>query len=651
MIKQNAKVLYFFLLLTFPFYHYAQSPGGVSGLKNWFNAGTYNPSQVFWYNSVSGGVTALGIYSPSNVTYSHSNSNWNYNTTFNFDGSGGFTRSVNHAQEIFGNYEGTMIVIARTETSNNSGLCGYYADIRTSGREYVAFTKENSYYYSSGTLNNPPSGATSYFTGNYNSLGSKPDIRTIQFKTTKTGNNYGTIGDIFGIAGWNGYYGSGNGTGGRLLNIGQISSSYNYDGNFSIGEITDNAKFEGSIAEVITFSKFLSKYERNKVESYLAIKYGVTLHSSFDYLSSNGTVIWEGSSTHPNDIIGIGKDSNSDLLQKQSHSLDDSIRVYLNSLQLTNKSNTGNFINDKSFIVLAHNNNPQSATINSASNLPTGSGLYSMIERNWKIKNTNMITKFHIDIKLPSSANLSNINPLDLRLLIDDDGDFSNGGTQSFASGGSSGLTINYSAGIITLKDINTNHIPVNATKYFTIGSVSGMTPLPVKLTDFNYNCIKGRTIIEWTTASESNNDYFTVEKSTEGNTYDVIKKIEGKGNTSSETHYSIVDETKNFGTTYYRLSQTDFDGKKKVLETITSNCNDEKIIQIYPNPTSDDVYLALNSNVNHVEVQIYNLLGQPIKQEIVTSSRWLQLPNQNGIYLLKYNYNNEQFIEKIIKT
>ena len=126
---------------------------------------------------------------------------------------------------------------------------------------------------------------------------------------------------------------------------------------------------------------------------------------------------------------------------------------------------------------------------------------------------------------------------------------------------------------------INTGSVSGTVTSFspFSIGTV-GANPLPIKLVTF-YGEKDGRNnLLRWTTASEKNNEYFTIEKTTDGNTFYEVGRIEGAGNSIYHTSYELTDVNVENALNYYRLVQTDFDGKKEYSKLITiDNRNSEK--------------------------------------------------------------------------
>lgn len=122
---------------------------------------------------------------------------------------------------------------------------------------------------------------------------------------------------------------------------------------------------------------------------------------------------------------------------------------------------------------------------------------------------------------------------------------------------------------------------------FYTI--VFGVSPLPVELTSFNAELINNRVEITWSTASEINNDYFTIEKSIDAENYEILDEVTGAGNSQTVINYSYIDYDVYNDLTYYRLKQTDFDGKFEYFPPKSINnqteLNNLKIIKVKPNP------------------------------------------------------------------
>jgi gliding motility-associated-like protein len=232
---------------------------------------------------------------------------------------------------------------------------------------------------------------------------------------------------------------------------------------------------KGHIAEVIIYDTALTDADRHKINSYLALKYGITPNRfaiANNFLNSLGNSIYAsgGTNTYWHNVIGIGRDDNSTLYQKQSHELWDNSRIYLNNLTTSNTTNSGTFTTDNQFLIMG--NNSDFISVTDAANTEKPAGVFARIEREWKLTNTNFNTQFNIDIKLNICVDIPQINAPDLRLLLDDDGDFSNAAVYD----SSAGLNISISGNIVSITGLTSTHFPTNSTKYFTLASINNTT-------------------------------------------------------------------------------------------------------------------------------------------------------------------------------
>lgn len=110
------------------------------------------------------------------------------------------------------------------------------------------------------------------------------------------------------------------------------------------------------------------------------------------------------------------------------------------------------------------------------------------------------------------------------------------------------------------------NNIP-NLDNFIMQGYACG--PLPIELVSFTGTPYTNKNLLQWVTATESNNDYFTIEHSEDGENWQEIKKIYGAGNSSTTKKYSFYVNEPEKMVNYYRLKQTDFDGQNKKFKTI----------------------------------------------------------------------------------
>lgn len=173
--------------------------------------------------------------------------------------------------------------------------------------------------------------------------------------------------------------------------------------------------------------------------------------------------------------------------------------------------------------------------------------------------------------------------------------------------------------------------IPASATRgisgnYTTFGSKSKSTVLPIELTSFTANCNGRSALIEWTTATEKNNDFFVLERSHDAVNFKEIARIAGAGNSIEPISYAYTDYGVRNGDNYYRLIQFDYDGTSTASEIIVANClgtDGEPEVLAYPNPFGDDLTLRFENFGNiQATVEVYDMLGRMVHTQKVNCSQ-----------------------------
>ena len=177
---------------------------------------------------------------------------------------------------------------------------------------------------------------------------------------------------------------------------------------------------------------------------------------------------------------------------------------------------------------------------------------------------------------------------------------------------------------------------------YSCVGGVGTEIPLPIELFMFKAYVQGNYVILEWKTASEINNDYFTIEKSKTANNWIIVTKVNGAGNSSNILSYKAIDQTPYNGITYYRLKQTDFDGKYEYSAFISVNFEQNTTgVIIYPNPINNQITIHANEQ-ELTNIKIYNMLGQDVTNRIKQLSKSdnnvvIDLSNlTSGLYTVK---------------
>ncbi|MCC6726981.1 MAG: T9SS type A sorting domain-containing protein, partial [Saprospiraceae bacterium] len=134
-------------------------------------------------------------------------------------------------------------------------------------------------------------------------------------------------------------------------------------------------------------------------------------------------------------------------------------------------------------------------------------------------------------------------------------------------------------------------------------------SPLPVEMVDFKAVMSQGQAKINWITASERNNDGFEVQRSKDGETWEPLGFVAGKGNSTAESRYHFMDEAPLPGISYYRLLQLDLDGQHSFSDMVSiENSGAKEPILVYPNPFSHEFYL---DHDKPAQVTIFDGRGQ----------------------------------------
>lgn len=173
--------------------------------------------------------------------------------------------------------------------------------------------------------------------------------------------------------------------------------------------------------------------------------------------------------------------------------------------------------------------------------------------------------------------------------------------------------------------------------------TVSYQTGLPIELIYFSGKKTPHGNFLEWSTQSEINNDYFTIERSDDAIGFYEIGQINGGGNSNNVLNYEFIDDTPGNSINYYRLKQTDFDEAFSYSNIIALK-NDFSANIYYNNSTNE---LIIDGNEAN-EIAIYSMQGQLI-QSFVSPGNKKSIDLPNGMYLVKATKANETYTQKIM--
>lgn len=178
----------------------------------------------------------------------------------------------------------------------------------------------------------------------------------------------------------------------------------------------------------------------------------------------------------------------------------------------------------------------------------------------------------------------------------------------------------------------------------FTFGPSS--STLPVEFSYFDVQALNNEVVaLSWTTATEINNDYFTIQRSTNGIDFTDLQKITGAGNSSEITNYKYLDQEALSGLSYYRIKQTDFDGAFDYTETKAVFINKNLDLVVYPNPLQGQD-LFISGLEQKVSIELCDTRGQVMLSHILNPDAPSEINALNlnelapGMYF--YNISND---------
>lgn len=380
---------------------------------------------------------------------------------------------------------------------------------------------------------------------------------------------------------------------------------------------TDNRPFQGLIAEVITYRTALNQTQRIIVNNYLSAKYNVPL-TDYDLYKMDD--LSNGNFDH--EVAGIGS-----LSALDNHLVAQGSGI----LQISNASNL-----DGKFLFWGHNNATQQAV--NVSDVP--STVLARFDRTWRVSS---VTSAGVAANVGTVSlqfdlsNLGSVNPTDLRLLISSTG--------SFASTTPIAGAVHVSGNLYRFDGVN-----LQDANYFTLGTINPIvTPLPITLLDFTAEKEGRKVLLNWSTASEENNDRFEIEKTNDGINWEVIQSVKGNNHTNGIVKYTEMDKNPFSGTNYYRLKQIDYNGDFTLSAVRSVLLNTPAELTAYPNPANQ--FLTINRGEN-ATINLINELGQIVlaDQEISKDNTIFNLSNLNpGIYFVRIQEEDEIVTKKII--
>jgi hypothetical protein len=236
-------------------------------------------------------------------------------------------------------------------------------------------------------------------------------------------------------------------------------------------------------------------------------------------------------------------------------------------------------------------------------------------------------------------------------------------GTDAGGPGYANHLTASISGGITVNNAtfVDATHVTLslntaaasNGTYTITITNPDGQTTslsltvncaLPIELLSFNAKALRAKAQLEWITASEINSDYFIVQRSLDGRTFEDIGKIKAAGNSTSLKNYTYSDRSIKSSFVYYRLCEVDFDGEKSLSEIVKVNFefSSLEIMGMFVNRENQSIKLFVSNNSDQrIEYRITDILGKIMSNGTSITEKGISVINidsrhfSQGLYFL----------------
>ena len=287
----------------------------------------------------------------------------------------------------------------------------------------------------------------------------------------------------------------------------------------------------------------------------------------------------------------------------------------------------------------------------SATNLRLAANTFQNVHQTMSIGNTNTNSSLS-GTSSTLNVNSNNVNNLIVDAIFAQDNLLTSqtlilyyldnlGVSYQTANNGANNMAWTFSSGIFVHLAAEINH--------------DGVTFLPVELTSFKGEHINSANHLKWQTASEQNNEGFSVELGIKNYELGIIEWeeigfVRGNGTTTEVSNYEFTDDLNRVGfenrhDLYYRLKQIDFDGKyvySNIIQLETGN-RQQITAKIYPNPVSDILNIEISKPTI---IQITNVDGQIIKELQVDNNSKINIADiPTGIYFLKVGQNTQKII------
>jgi len=399
----------------------------------------------------------------------------------------------------------------------------------------------------------------------------------------------------------------------------------------------------GSIAEIIVYNSNIDAgASRDKIFSYLSLKYGVNLNH--DLTASGGATPWSSATNtgYTNNVFGIGNDVASGLSISQSNSANtgngDGTGISgAGNVTLANPSSP----TDQSFLFVGNDNG---TLTESTTGVPASPAGLQIMARNWKAQHTGNVGTVNVTFDYNGLAHQGNLtDPTTFRMLVDPTGSNTYTAATAYVASATSGTTVTYTG--VTL--------PTGST--FTFGSTP--VSLPVVWRSFTADLTgKDDITLNWVIDENQNAKVYEVEHSLDGTHFSKIGEVANETDTKA---YSFDYPSATAGTHYFRVHEVDLDGKfiySKIISVLVKT--NDYTLRLLSNPvnTSAVDMEIVSATSAKATLSLLSSAGSRIlalQQQVQPGSNRLQLPIGTvaaGNYILQVRIGSTVLHEKVIK-
>ncbi len=386
---------------------------------------------------------------------------------------------------------------------------------------------------------------------------------------------------------------------------------------------SDNRAFNGYMSEIIVYRSKVNDAQRTIINNYLSSKYAIALSQNDFYagdLPANGDYDFE--------VSGIGR------LASGSNT------GFASSVSGGFGMNSVSGLDAGDFILAGHAAGGNSQIFTDVAGM-TGIN-NARWQRTWFVDVTNTGSTNNVNLWFDMSdgamAGTPIAGPSNYVLL--------------FRTGQSGAWTEVSTASSITGDQVHFSGVSLSQDGYYTIGTHDFViSPLPVGILSFEAFLQNERVQLKWETGTEYNTDYFEVQHSEDGESWQSIGQLPAAGNSTQTLSYELRDGSPAPGINYYRLKEVDTDNAA-VYSEIRSVYVDktQTSVQVFPNPASDQI-TVLASGINDISFSVCDALGQEIQVERHPAGKdqcMLEIGAlKPGVYFIRTATSTTRFIRK----